>query len=170
MKILTPRLLTISTVILAGALSRLLPHPGNFSPVAAIALLGGAYIQDKRFAYLVPVLMMMLSDLFIPFGFNPVVYACFIGVVFIGTLLGKNINPKNIILSSLSASVLFFLVTNLPFWYTNPKLYTNDFAGLVTSYTVALPFFMNTILGDLFFSGTFFFSFYLLKRKFPILA
>lgn len=169
-QLFTSRFLVISSLILAGALSRLIPHPGNFTAIGAIALFGGAYISDKRFAFLVPILSMMISDLFIPGGFSAVVYSCLAATVGIGVLLSKKVIVRNVIMASLSSSLLFFLVTNLPFWYTNPDLYTEDMSGLIASYTAALPFFTNAIAGDLFFSGVLFGSFYLLQKRFTVLA
>ena len=43
---------------------RLLPHPPNFTPVAAIALFGGIYLS-KRIAFSLPLIIMFISDIFI---------------------------------------------------------------------------------------------------------
>ncbi|MEE7546471.1 hypothetical protein HF319_04960 [Xanthomonas sp. Kuri4-1] len=53
----------LAGLILLAALSRLLPHPPNFSPVEAIALFGGAHFASRRWALLVPLAGMALSDI-----------------------------------------------------------------------------------------------------------
>ena len=70
----------------------------------------------------------------------------------------------HVILGSLLSSLVFFLVTNLPFWYADLSLYSLDLKGTITSYTMALPFFKNQIAGDLFFSGMIFGSYYLIRK------
>ncbi|MBC8101141.1 MAG: hypothetical protein H7Z41_00955, partial [Cytophagales bacterium] len=54
-------------LIVLAALSRLLPHPPNFTPVAAMALFGAAMLPDKRLALLAPLAALLLSDLFLGF-------------------------------------------------------------------------------------------------------
>ena len=61
--ILAPGPLVLAVMILLAALSRLLPHPPNFSPVEAIALFGGAYFASRAWALLVPLAAMLVSDL-----------------------------------------------------------------------------------------------------------
>lgn len=164
------QILVLCTIVLLGALTRLIHLPSNFTAIGAIALFAGANFKNKKLAYIVPILSMMLADLFLPFGFNFIIYACFIGIVWIGTRISTNQSVKNILVGSLSGSILFYLITNLPFLYTNPRLYTNDISGYLTSLVAAFPFFTNSLMGDLFFNGVLFGSYYLLKRKIAILA
>lgn len=143
--------------VTVGALLRLVPHPANFAPIAAMALFGGVYLNRKQ-ALILPILAMIVSDLFLGFGSLPIrlsVYGSFILTVLIGFLVKNRKSPKNIIFGSLSASVLFFLVTNFAVWAFS-GMYPGTLFGLSESYFLAIPFFRNTILGDLFYTGVFF--------------
>jgi len=165
-----PRFFVLGAMILAAAFSRLIPHPPNFTAIGAIALFGGAYFSKKYMAFLVPLTAMLLSDLII--GFHQGMYAVYISfafIVMIGMLLRDNKKIGSIFLASLSASVLFFVITNFAQWVTDP-FYAKTGAGLIQCYTMAIPFFQNTIIGDLCFSGIMFGVFELAKVKFPQLA
>ncbi|MCX6706364.1 MAG: hypothetical protein NTV24_04685 [Candidatus Woesebacteria bacterium] len=146
--------------IVIGALARLIPHAPNFTPVAAMALFGGTHLNKKQ-AFIVPLLIMFISDLFICFDsleMRIFVYGSFLITVLIGIFLKGRINFKNIILASLISSILFFVITNFAVWAFTP-LYLKTFAGLVSCFTMALPFFRNTLLGDLFYTGAIFGSY-----------
>lgn len=159
----------IGGLILFGALLRLMPHWPNFTPIAAIALFGGAYIRKKHLAFLVPFAALLISDLFL--GFHKwmiAVYISFALVVGIGMLLRDRVRTGSVLLASVSASILFFLITNFAVWIGSP-FYPQNFAGLLESYTLAIPFLNNGVLGDLFFSTVFFGGFYLLQQRYPAL-
>ena len=168
-KIFSPRFLVICGIILFAALMRLVPHYPNFTPIAAIALFGGAHFQKRYLAFLIPLTALLLSDLFLGFhAFMLPVYASFMLVVLIGRLLQNRRRAGYIVLASVSGSVLFFLITNFAVWATTPY-YPQNLGGLLTSYTAALPFFHTSLLGDLFYSTLFFGSFYLVKQRYPAL-
>ncbi len=174
----------LSLMILLAALSRLLPHPPNFTPIGALALFGAAYFHRKELAFAVPLVAMWVSDLIL----NNAIYAkaypeLYNGFVFIGSLwvylgilvialLGlwmlKKVNVPNLLGASLMASVLFFLVTNFGCFLVDP-MYPKHFAGLMSAYAMGIPFFWNTLLGDLFFTAVLFGGFELVKRRFPVL-
>ena len=167
---LTPRFFVLAGMILAAAFTRLIPHPPNFTAIGAIALFGGAYFNRKSLAFAVPLIAMFLSDLII--GFHPgmyAVYLSFILIVMIGMLLSNKKKIGSIFLASVGAAVLFFIITNFAQWITDP-LYTKNLSGLITCYVAGIPFFGNTLFGDLFFSGVLFGLFELAKVKFPPLA
>lgn len=172
MKTFSPRFYSISALVFIAAMSRLLPHPPNFAAVAGMALFAGAQMNDKRFAFIVPLAAILLSNLFLPGGGwqEMPVYLCTIIGTLIGIAISKRVNVLNVIGASLASSLIFYLVTNLPFWYGNLGLYSNDFNGLIQSYTAALPFFRNAIVGDLFYSGACFGVFYALEKRFAVLA
>lgn len=156
--------ITPGTIILIAVLARLLPHPPNFAPIAALALFGGVYL-DRRYAIILPLAAMFLADIFIGFDFLPItaaIYGSFILAGFIGIWLREHKNFVNVSAASLTASILFFIITNFAVWAFSP-LYAKDFFGLVQSYTMAIPFFRNTLLGDLFYTGVFFGGFELVK-------
>jgi hypothetical protein len=136
--------------------AKCLPHPPNFSPIAAMALFGGVYF-GRRSALLLPLAVLFVSDLFLGFygSVMIVVYGSFLLIGLMGMWLKKHKNPGMVVATSLMASIVFFLITNLAVW-AGTAMYSKDFAGLMQSYTMALPFFRNTLLGDLFFTGIFF--------------
>ena len=160
---LTKKHLVITAFMLLAVLFRLFPHLPNFTPVTAIALFGGLYFSNRKMAYLVPIFIMALSDVFL--GFHPIslfVYTAFLLVSFIGTQTNKP-SIYTILLGSLS----FFIVTNFGVWLIGyPKTWT----GLIECYTLALPFFRNSLLGDFFYSGILIFGFKFVEKKYLNLA
>lgn len=168
-KIFTPRIIVVLCMIIAAAIARLIPHWPNFTPVAAIALFGGTYINRKYLAFLVPVIAMLLSDLVIGFhSFMIAVYASFLLTVVIGFVIRRKPGILSIAAGSLISSVLFFLVTNFAVWMLTPA-YSSSFSGLITCYVAGIPFFSNGIIGDLFYNALLFGSFYTITSRFPAL-
>lgn len=151
------KLITPATFILIGTVARIIPHVPNFAPIGAMALFGGAYMNKKQ-AFVLPILAMILSDFFIGFdslSMRLTVYGSFLLMVSIGLWLKNHLNAKNVIFSSLGASILFFVTTNFAVWVFG-SMYPHTLGGLTESYFFALPFFRNTLAGDLFYSGAFF--------------
>jgi hypothetical protein len=143
--------------ILMGAVLRVIPHAANFTPIAAIALFGGTYLSRKQ-AMFAPLAAMVISDFFI--GFDSLtsrlmVYGSFIVIGAIGMWLKDHKNAYTVVGASLASSVIFFLVTNLPFVHAQ-SLYPYTLDGTILSYVNALPFFKNTLLGDLFYTSVLF--------------
>ncbi len=141
--------LPIYLLIALGALARLLPHAPNFAPIAAIALFGGLYLPRKMF--FIPLAAMFLSDLVIGFYSWPImatVYGCFAIAFLVGQVVKKQKNFRNIFGSTIFNSLLFFVLTNFAVWAFG-TMYTHNLSGLATSYVAAIPFFRNTLLGDL---------------------
>lgn len=163
------RFTTILLMIVAAAVSRLLPHPPNFTPIGALALFGGAYIDDKRLAFVVPLGALLLSDTIIGFHLlMPVVYACFAFMVWIGFTLRKGFGIGRLAVRVLASSLLFFTVTNAAVWAFG-NMYPHTPAGLITCYVAAIPFFHNTMLGDIAYAAILFGSFALAERMIPSL-
>lgn len=163
------RSFALALVVLAAAASRLLPHPPNFTPIAAMALFGGAHFADRRQAFLVPLGVMALSDLVI--GLHqlvPVVYGSFALIVGIGLWLRTRRTPATIAAAAIASSVVFFLITNFGVWALG-SWYPKTAAGLLAAYVAAVPFFRNTLAGDLFYTAVLFGGFALLGRLFPSL-
>jgi hypothetical protein len=160
----------LTLMILAAAFTRLIPHPPNFTAVGAIALFGGAYFSDKKFAFIVPIAAMLLTDLIIGFHSGMLsVYLSFVLIVGIGIVLSRNIKFKNVVAASLLSSILFFVVTNFQVWLQS-TLYAKNTAGLIACYMAAIPFFHHTVLGDLLFVGLLFGLFAILHAKFTQLS
>ena len=170
-KIFTPRLIFIASVIFVAAFSRLLPHLPNVTPIAAIALFGGTFINRKFLAFLLPLVALFLSDLFI--GFYSEMYAVYLSLavtVGIGFLLNKKTTVINTISASVASSVIFFIVTNFAVWLSVKYAYPHTITGLGLCYEMALPFFRSELLGTLAYNSLFFGAFYFAKAKFPVLA
>ena len=150
------RFALILALIAAAALSRLLPHPQNVSPVAAIALFAGATLASRALAFIIPLAAMMLADIII--GFHSTMLFVYVGMV-ITVALGMGLRGKTSALrvagASLAASVIFFAVTNLGVWLME-GIYPHTLAGLGTCFIAAIPFFAHSLLGDLFFVGLLF--------------
>lgn len=165
------RLSTIVAIVFVAALSRLVPHPPNFTPIAAMALFGGAYLGASIGLSAAVVLgSMFVSDLLIGFDAqSPFVYATLVGIIFIGASLRGRVNFTSVLSRSLAGSALFFVVTNLGVWLVS-GMYPLTVAGLATCFTLAVPFFGNTLMGDLFFNGMLFGLFFALERNFTVLS
>ena len=166
---LKPRMTLAITMILAAAASRLLPHPPNMTSVAAVALFGGAMLEDWRLSFLVPLAAMFVGDLILGFHDQmPVVYGSFALTVCIGLWLQQHRSAATIAGAALASSVLFFVITNFGVWALD-QMYPRTLAGLLACYTAALPFFRNTLIGDLLYTLVLFGGFALLEREFPAL-
>lgn len=141
-------------LIVLGVLARLIPHPTNFSPLLAVALFAGAKLPSRRLAIALPVLVMVLSDLWL--GWHETLPYVYLSLALIGwmswrKLRGEKFNWGDLAINSLKASVLFFIVSNLGVWITQ-DLYLPTFNGLVACFTLALPFFPNTLASTLIYS------------------
>ena len=165
----TNRLIVLTVMISAAVFSRLIPHPPNFTPIAAIALFGGSYFSNRKLAFIVPFAAMFISDLII--GLHtllPVIYACFAVIVFIGFQLSNNKSTLRIGVAALSSSIIFFIISNFGVWLVG-SFYPKTVEGLAACYTAAIPFFQNNLLGDLFYTSVLFGGFELVKRYTPTL-
>ncbi|MBL4577497.1 MAG: hypothetical protein JKX74_03435 [Flavobacteriales bacterium] len=170
---------TLTIIVLVAAFSRLIPHIPNVTPIAAMALFGGAYFADKRMSFLVPLVAMFLSDIALSLiaGYELftymrlVLYATFAGITVIGLQLRQRVTGPRTLMVSLIASVLFFVVTNFAVWALGRGImYPLDTAGLVLCFTAAIEFFRYTLLGDLVFVTVLFGGFELAKSRFPVLS
>jgi len=151
-------------LILIGVIFRFAPHPANFAPIAAIGLFSGCYLK-KKWALLLPIGAMLISDYFIGFYSWKImasVYLSFALIGLIGIAVKKHKNVYTVIGSSLGASVLFYLVTNFAVWAFG-TMYAPNFAGLIQCYVAAIPFFRNTLMGDLFYVSVLFGSYELVS-------
>ena len=163
--------IAVSALVLLAAATRFLPHPANFTAIGAMALFGSARLSDKRLALILPIAAMALSDLFIPFGFNPSVYFSFALIAVLGLTLRNTNKVLPILTGSLASSIIFFAITNFAVWMgENGNMYAKSIDGLWMCYTAAIPFFTNGLAGDLFFTGVLFVSYQLLKKAIPALV
>lgn len=172
-------------IVFAAAALRLLPHEPNFTPVAAMAMFGGAYL-NKKSAILLPLAIMLISDYLLLYinPFNPgnsninrfipfsnlihsttiFVYLSFIISALVGIMLRNNKKPLYVISASVFISIQFFIITNFGVWLTG--YYPKTYDGLVATYIAGIPFFKGTFFGDIFYTSLFFGGYKLLLRLF----
>ena len=136
-------------LIILLALSRLIPHPPNFTPILGMAVFSGAIINKKIVAYLVPLAAMLLSDLYLGFHSGmPIIYFTLAICVLIGTFIESRVTILNSILGITAGVLVFYLITNFTVWYGS-GMYENSFSGLITCYVMGLPFLQNTFISSL---------------------
>lgn len=175
-------------LVLSAALYRVWEgRPFGFAPQIAMAIFGGAIIKNKRLAFVLPLLSMLLSDLLyqalyvnglssIPgfYGGQWINYVLFAGLTVFGFAL-RRINVVNVMGFGISGSLLFFIFSNFSVWlggggFGRPK----SFEGLMMCYNDALAFHReygfipgfagNFMLGDLFFCAVLFGGYYLATK------
>jgi type IV secretory pathway VirB2 component (pilin) len=146
------RLVALVSAIVAAAALRLVPHPPNFTPIGAMALFSGAYLGRRWLAFAAPLAALVLSDAIL--GFYPGMWVQYVAVALI-VLLGicalQRRSALRIAGAAVASSILFFLVTNFGTWALS-GMYPATAAGLAACYVAAIPFFQNTLAGDLFYA------------------
>ena len=165
-------LVILSVLIVLGVAGRLLPHPPNFTPMAAIALFAGFIFLKRYMAVIVVVVTMLLTDYF-AFGYLSaewfasksmwVVYLALLFPVVFKNFLQKKLGLFRVAGAALASSTVFFIATNFAVWAFSP-MYEKTLEGLVLCYTMAIPFFQNTVAGDLIWSGVIFGTYFLLRN------
>lgn len=157
-------------LILAAIVLRFLPHLPNFAPISAIAIFSAVYLP-KKWAFVVPILAMLVSDVFIGLYSFPImvsVYGSFSVSALLGLWLKERKGVVNTVGVVLAASLQFYLITNFAVWAFG-TLYPHTSAGLLASYVNALPFLRGTLLGDLFYVGAMFGLYEAVRRVLPSL-
>ena len=144
-----------------------------------MALFGAAYFAKKHWAIVVPLIAFWLSSLILDntvyagfyegfvFVSQPMVYVALVLIVALGWFMLKKVNIVNLLGASLSASGIFFLVSNFGSWLST-GLYPKTFAGLMSCYAAGIPFFGGTLAGDLFYVAVLFGGYELVKRRYFI--
>jgi hypothetical protein len=170
----------IAGMILLAAVSRFIPIAfpamANFSPIGTMALFGGAYFTKKHWAFIIPMVSLWLSNLVLnnvfytkwyptfSFGFETTVFISFALVVGIGMIFLKKVNVVNLLTANVIGTLGFFFASNFFVWMGG-KIYTQDFSGLMTCFTMGLPFLKNTLLSNLAFSAIMFGAFEYAQRE-----
>jgi hypothetical protein len=162
------RLLVLFSAIAAAAALRLVPHPPNFTPLGAMALFSGAYLGRRGLAFVAPLAALFLSDLVLGFyhGMGTVYFSVAL-IVVLGSLALRRTSPLRVGIAAVSSSVLFFIVTNFGMWLFS-GFYPQNLGGLEACYVAAIPFFQNTLAGDLFYATLLFGGFALAERLLPL--
>lgn len=172
-------LLAFGLLVIIGSAFR----AAGFAPQIAMAIFGAAVIKDKRLAFILPLLSMLLSDVFIEIlyrggymnygGFysgqtfydgQVLNYIVLAGLTLLG-FLARNLNWGRIAMVTLTAPVIYFLISNLLVWmggagYSRP----HTFGGLLLCYEDGLPFLRTSLLYTILFSAILFGGYFLLQR------
>jgi hypothetical protein len=174
-------LTSAALLILAAAFTRLIPHAPNFTAVGAIAIFGGSVIKDKKLAFILPLLALLLSDVCLQFftstkGFYGTtqyfVYAAFIIITGLSMLMRRR-SVANIALAAIWSGVIFFVISNLGVWLSS-SFYPKSFAGLSACFAAAIPFYknelfgnflLNSIMGNAFYAALMFSVYSVMERK-----
>jgi hypothetical protein len=161
------RLLALLSAIAAAAALRLVPHPPNFTPIGAMALFSGAYLSRRGLAFVAPLAALLLSDLVLGFyaGMS-FVYASVALTVLIGWWVSSRRTVLRVAAGALAGSVSFFVITNFGMWLFS-GFYPPTSAGLAACFVAAIPFFQNSVAGDLFYAALLFGGFALAERLAP---
>ena len=173
----------LSIIILLAAFTRIMPHPPNFSPMAAIGLFGAAHFAKKWQAFFIPLIGIWVSDLVI----NNYVYSSsssnfvwfysgfywqyisYILIIFTGLFIfNRGISLTKTAGGMISSSGIFFLVSNFGGW-AGGTMYPKNFGGLITCYAAGVPFIHNTIISDVLFTTVLFGTYYLLQVEYSSL-
>jgi len=173
----------LSIIILLAAFTRIMPHPPNFSPMAAIGLFGAAHFAKKWQAFFIPLIGIWVSDLVI----NNYVYSSsssnfvwfysgfywqyisYILIIFAGLFIfNRGISLTKTFGGMISSSGIFFLVSNFGVW-AGGTMYPKNFGGLITCYAAGVPFIHNTIISDVLFTTVLFGTYYLLQVEYSSL-
>jgi hypothetical protein len=183
MKNTQPKLILVISAVAVAALFRLIPHWPNFTPMASIALMGGALVANRFLGFAIPLIALFISDLLTitlinyqwitveDYFSSPstlLLYLSFIAITAIGFLLRNRQSWKNLATASLVSALIFFAISNFGVWLGNtlPK----TFAGLLATFELGIPFFSYNLLGNVFYTFLFFGIFHFIYSKNPQLA
>ena len=163
---LNKKLLIPFGILVLLAVSRLIPHPPNFTPIIAVAVMSSYFFKNKYISLTVLFLSMFLSDVFIGFYQNMyVVYLSLLLIVYFFSITKNKITSKNLFIFCFFGSLIFFFVSNFGVWAFS-EMYEKNFNGLIYCYFSAIPFFTNTFLSTIFFSYVALFSCNVCYKKF----
>ena len=161
------RLLALLSAILLAAALRLVPHPPNFTPIGAMALFSGAYFGRRLLSFVAPLAAMLLSDAVLGFYSGMwVTYLAVALIVLVGWVALSRVSVLRVAGAALASSTVFFLVSNFGVWALS-GMYPHNSAGFVACYVAAIPFFQNTLAGDLFYATLLFGGFALAEQALP---
>ena|SRR5579871_279135 len=179
---MTKRVLAITGLIVLVALTRFLPHPANFAPMTAMAVFAGIRIADRRLALVIPLVILFLSDLGVQakyaFGYSSqwglyegmwCVYGTTAAIALLASLARGTRSPAIIAGATLAGSCIFYLVTNFGKWAFD-NYYPHTLDGFLQCYTMALPFFRNSLLGDFTYAAVLFGAWAFAEARYPALA
>ena len=149
------------SIILLLSLSRVLPHPPNFTPIISLAIMGPFLFGGLLISLICVMSSMFLSDLIIGVHSGMLqIYLIIALISFIFIKYKNNFNKSNVLFFSIYGSAFFFIISNLNVWMFS-NLYTKNLEGLINCYFMAIPFFHNTLISTIIFS----YAIYFISRK-----
>ena len=146
------------SLILILVFARLIPHPPNFTPIIAAAIVSGYFFKNINLSSFTLLIAMLISDLFIGFYENVIfVYASLLLITFVFHKISSKINFKNLFIYGFAGSLIFFIVSNFGVWALGSPgvsdiVYEKSLNGLIQCYVLAIPFFGNTFLSTVIFA------------------
>lgn len=170
----------LTGLILVVIVSRVIPHAPNFTPVAAITLLGAGFYSKRILAFIVPLASLWLSDLIL----NNIIYSVYFEkftwftsfqiftfasialTALLGIKLFSKITAGRVLGGTVASALIFFLITNFGSWIANP-MYAQNFGGLITSYVAGLPFLVNSLSSNVLFGFILFYGYSLFLNMQP---
>lgn len=170
-------ILAVATIF--TAIARLFPHIPNFTPIGAMCLFAGAYIMNRKLAFVLPLACLFFTDALLHLNYLAgarefagfyegmyFVYFAFAAMVGIGMLLKNKVNFTNTLLGAIGGSLVFFIVSNFGVWLTSTTMYLpKTMVSLIECYAMAVPFFWNSFAANLFYTALLFGGFEWAKRK-----
>ena len=158
------KVILICAIIFLVSLTRIFPHPPNFTPILALAIFGGAYLPNRITAISLPIISMFISDLII--GFHSQIFTVYATIILLSILghLMKTKNFKNFAITGFTGSLIFFIITNFSVWLGG-SLYPLTIDGIIQCYIMAIPFFHNTLISTMLFLTILFFGYTFAEKK-----
>ena len=145
-------------------LSRIIPHPPNFTPILAGIIFLPFIKRDIKFSVFVPLGAMLISDFII--GMHSIMLWTY-GPIIILSLLSyyfTNAKASRIASLAIASPAVFYLISNFGVWINSP-MYSKDFSGLALCYINAIPFYANSATACILFCSAFFLIYSLLKNN-----
>ena len=164
------RIIALLLAIFGAAALRLVPHPPNFTPIDAMALFSGAYLGRRALAFFAPLGALLLSDALLGFYSGmQFQYLSVALIVALGWLALSRVSVVRAGLAAVAGSILFFVITNFGTWLVS-GLYPHSLNGLASCYLAAIPFYRNSLAGDLFYTALLFGGFRIAEHLLPKIA
>ena len=145
-------------------LSRIIPHPPNFTPILAGIIFLPLIKRDIKFSVFVPLGAMLISDFIIGkhslmlWTYGPIIILSLLSYYF------TNANASRIASLAIASPAVFYLISNFGVWINSP-MYTKDLSGLIQCYVNAVPFYASSAIACILFCSAFFLIYSLLINK-----
>ena len=135
--------------ILLLALSRIIPHPPNFTPILASSIMAPLLIKDRVYGVALPILAVFISDIII--GFHSYQLAVYFSLIVISSITPMKKNYLYLGSMAIGSSIWFYLITNFAVWSMS-SMYPKTIEGILSCYVLALPFLTSTLVSALLFT------------------